>query len=456
MPILGNILQICGKDPFKSLFQFSKIYGPVYTIYMGMEPVVVLCSCDAVKEALNDRGDDFAARGHMPLLDRISSGGHGVVASNGERWKQMRRFALMTLRNFGMGKRSIEERIQEEAQFLTEEFRKTNTQPVDPTFYFSKAVSNVICSVVFGDRFEYEDKEFLKLLNFLHETFRGFSSIWGQMYNVYPKVVGKLPGPHNKLFHAVDSIQEFITERIKHHKETLDMSSPRDFIDCFLIKMEQEKNMPNTEFHMDGAVNTTFDLFGAGTETVSTTLRYGILILLKHPDVEERIHKEIDQVIGRNRAPSIEDRSKMPYLDAVIHEIQRFIDLIPMGIPHRATSDVKFRDYLIPKGTTVYPILSAVLHDAKQFKFPDKFSPGHFLDENGKFLRSDGFMPFSSGKRICAGEGLARMELFLFFSTILQNFILRSSEEVESLDLTPELSGFGNVPRPYKLCFIPR
>ncbi|XP_068105595.1 cytochrome P450 2C29-like isoform X4 [Hyperolius riggenbachi] len=397
LPMVGNILQLNFAEVFKSLQQLSEKYGPVYTLHMGMEPVVVLCSCDAVKEALVDNAEDFGARGHMPLLDKMSAGGYGVVGSNGERWKQMRRFSLMTLRNFGMGKRSIESRIQEEAQFLTEEFKKTKCHPVDPTFFFSKAVSNVICSVVFGKRFEYDNKEFLRLLGFLHEIFKGFSSCWGQ-----------------------------------------------------------EKGIPQSEFNMEGIVNTTFDLFGAGTETVSTTLRYGLLILLKHPDVEEHMHKEIDHAIGRNRAPCIEDRSHMPYTDAVIHEIQRFIDLIPLGIPHKVTRDVHFREFVIPKGTTVYPMLSAVLRDPKQFKHPEQFNPGHFLDGNGKFSRNDGYMPFSAGKRICLGEGLAKMELFLFLTTILQNFSLRSPVDPEELDLTPLLSGFGNFPRPYKMCFIPR
>ncbi|KAM9325621.1 cytochrome P450 2G1-like [Gastrophryne carolinensis] len=456
LPIVGNILQLNGKEVFKSLNQLSEKYGPVYTIYMGTDPVVVLCSYDVVKEALIDKAEDFGARGHMPLLDRISDGGHGVVGSNGERWKQLRRFSLMTLRNFGMGKRSIEERIQEEAWFLTEEFRKTNCQSLDPTFYFAKAVSNVICSVVFGNRFEYEDGQFLQLLGFLNETMRGFSSIWGQMYNVFPNVVGKIPGPHNKMFKAVDGIQEFVAERVKEHKETLDPSSPRDFIDCFLLRMEQEKNVPDSEFHMKNIVNTTFDLFGAGTETVSTTLRYGLLILLKHADIEEHIHKEIDNVIGHHRAPCIEDRAHMPYMEAVIHEIQRFIDLIPMGIPHKATCDVNFRGFVIPKDTTVYPMLSSVLQDPKQFKYPHQFNPGHFLDQDGKFYRNDGYMPFSSGKRICLGEGLAKMELFLFFTTILQKFSLRSPDDIKELDLTPQMSGFGKIPRPYQLCFIPR
>ncbi|XP_053328566.1 cytochrome P450 2C15-like [Spea bombifrons] len=456
LPILGNILHLNGKKIFTSLVKLGEKYGPVYTIYMGMERVVVLYGYEAVKEALIDRGEEFSGRGHMPLLDKLSDNGHGVVGSNGERWKQLRRFSLMTLRNFGMGKRSIEERIQEEASFLIEELRRTNGQPLNPTYYFSRAVSNVICSVVFGNRFEYEDKNFLRLLGFFNEIFRGLSSVWGQMYNVYPKVFGKLPGPHNKLFDAIKGIKEFVSERVKMHQETLDLNSPRDFIDCFLIRMEQEKNIPDTEFHMDGILNTTFDMFGAGTETMSTTLRYCLMILLKHPDVEERLHQEIDRVIGRNRAPCIEDRSRMPYTDAVVHEVQRFIDLIPLGLPHKVTQDVEFRGYFIPKGTTIYPLLSSVLRDPKQFKNPNDFNPGHFLDNEGKFSKKDGFMPFSSGKRICAGEGLARMELFLFLTTILQNFTLKSAADREELDLTPEISGFGNVPRAYQLSFIPR
>ncbi|XP_075116660.1 cytochrome P450 2G1-like isoform X1 [Leptodactylus fuscus] len=463
LPILGNILQLNGKALFQSFNKLSEKYGPVYTIYLGMDPTVILCSCDAVKEALIDNAEDFAARGYMPILHKISSGGQelfyflsGVVGSNGERWKQMRRFSLMTLRNFGMGKRSIEQRIQEEAQFLMEEFRKSNSQPLDPTFYFSKAVSNVICSVVFGSRFEYEDKEFLKLLNFLNQTFKGFSSIWGQMYNFYPKVMGAIPGPHHNIFKSINGVKEFITKRVQMHKESLDPSDPRDFIDCFLMRMEQEKDNPDTEFHMQGIVNTTLDLFGAGTETVSTTLRYGLMILLKYPDVEERIHQEIDQVIGRDRAPCIEDRSQMPYMEAVIHEIQRFIDLLPLGFPHKVTRDLMFRGFLIPKDTNVFPVLSSVLRDPKQFKNPNQFNPGHFLDDKGKFRRNDGFMPFSSGRRICAGEGLARMELFLFFTTILQNFTLHSPVDIEEIDLSPLLSGFGNFPRYYQLAFIPR
>uniref|UniRef100_A0A8D1DGT5 unspecific monooxygenase n=1 Tax=Sus scrofa TaxID=9823 RepID=A0A8D1DGT5_PIG len=125
LPILGNILQLDVKDISKSLSNLSKVYGPVFTVYFGLKPAVVLHGYEAIKEALIDGGEEFSGRGHFPVAERINKG-HGIIFSSGKRWKETRRFSLMTLRNFGMGKRSIEERVQEEARCLVEELRKTN------------------------------------------------------------------------------------------------------------------------------------------------------------------------------------------------------------------------------------------------------------------------------------------------------------------------------------------
>ncbi|XP_042300723.1 cytochrome P450 2B4-like [Sceloporus undulatus] len=102
-----------------------EVYGPVFTVYLGLRPVVILCGYTAVKEALVDQAEEFGGRGQLPAFSKDFHE-HGVVFSNGERWRQLRRFTLSTLRNFGMGKRSIEERIQEEAQCLVQELHKTH------------------------------------------------------------------------------------------------------------------------------------------------------------------------------------------------------------------------------------------------------------------------------------------------------------------------------------------
>ncbi|NXK08892.1 CP2CL protein, partial [Herpetotheres cachinnans] len=455
LPILGNGLQVKPKNLAKTLQKLSEEYGSVFTVHLGFDPVVVLYGHDVVKEALVDRADEFAARGRMPIGDRANNG-LGIIFSNHKEWLQVRRFALSTLRNFGMGKRSVEERIQEETEYLLEEINKTKGTPFDPTFMLSCAISNVICSIVFGKRYDYKDKKFLTLMNNMNNIFEMVNSHWGQLYQMFSNILDYLPGPHNKIFTESDSLKAFVSEEVKIHQASLDPRSPQDFIDCFLSKMEEEKEHPNSSFHLKNLITSTFDLFLAGTETTSTTVRYGLLLLLKYPEIQEKVQEEIDRVVGQSRRPCVADRAQLPYTDAVIHEIQRFISLIPLGLPHTVAKDTCFREYIIPKGTTIFPILSSVLHDSKEFPNPNKFNPGHFLNENGTFRKSEFFIPFSAGKRICPGEGLARMEIFLLMATILQNFTLKPVVDPQELNITPTLSGTGNVPPAYQLCAVPR
>ncbi|KAM4696363.1 LOW QUALITY PROTEIN: uncharacterized protein WCC33_015131 [Rhinophrynus dorsalis] len=435
--------------------ELKEKHGSIYTIYLGARPAVILCGYKVVKEALVDQGEAFGARGKMALAEHILKG-FGITGSNGERWKQLRRFSLTTLRNFGMGKRTIEKRIQEEAQFLVEELENTEGRPFDPTFFLSCAVSNIICSIVFGQRFDYKDERFLSLLNNINSALRFMNSTWGLIFFSFDKILCHFPGPHQQGMKHLSDLREFVQERVKESREILDLDAPQHFIDCFLIKMHEEQQNPETQFHMENLVVSAVNLFFAGTETVSTTLRYGILILIKHPDIQGKIQEEIDQVIGRQNCPKVEDRTKMPYTDAVIHEIQRFSDIVPTGLPHSASQDITFKGYTIPKGTDIFPLLTTVLKDPDQFPNPEEFRPDRFLDERGLVKKNQAFLPFSTGKRMCLGESLARMELFLFFTSLLQKFNLTSVVPSEDLDLTPDISSSGHLPRKYKLCVLPR
>uniref|UniRef100_A0A8C4WLC7 unspecific monooxygenase n=1 Tax=Gopherus evgoodei TaxID=1825980 RepID=A0A8C4WLC7_9SAUR len=437
-PIIGNALQLNMKNLSQSMCELREKYGPIFTIYLGSERVVVLYGQETLKEALIDQGDEFSDRGHMPVFERLPN-----KKGKFPPWKQLRRFTLTTLRDFGMGKKSTEERILEEAHFLVERLKNTHGRPFDPTLFLNHATSNVICSIVFGDRFDYEDKNFSAQEN--QDVFF-FQSL--QLYNFFPTLMHYIPGPHQRIFKHFEELRKFVLERVEMHRESLEPSCPRDFIDAFLIKVK----------HV-GASRSPSPLLGslffAGTGTTSDTLKCGLKLLMKYPEIEEKVHVEIDRVIGRSRSPCMAYRSQMPYTDAVVHEIQRFISLAPLGVPRAVTKDTRFRQYIIPKGTTIFPVLQSVLYDSKEFPNPEQFNPGHFLDENGAFKKSDFFMPFSIGKRSCLGEALARMELFLLLTTILQNFILKSPIDPKDIDITP-MSFTSNIPVSYQLIVIPR
>ncbi|XP_074872999.1 cytochrome P450 2F3-like isoform X1 [Carettochelys insculpta] len=455
LPFLGNMLQVEVKELIKSLRKLSETYGPMYTFYLGSRPCVVLSGYKVLKEALIDKAEEFSGRGDFPAV-QMWSNGNGIVYGTGERWRQLRRFAIATFKNFGMGKRSMEERIKEEAQVLVAEFRKTEGKPFDPTFFLSCAGSNIICTLVFGERFEYTDEKFLVLLNLINSNWKLMSSTWGQLLFTFPEIMRHVPGPHRQIYKNYLKLAAFVGEQLETHKETLDPNHLRDFIDCFLVKIQQEKNNPHTHFNEETMSKTTVNLFFAGTETVSSTLRYGLLILLRHPEIEAKLHEEIDRVIGSHRSPCMEDRSRMPYMDAVLHEIQRFADIVPMGVPHTVTRDIEFRGYTLPEGMNIIPLLCTAQADPTQFKNPDCFDPSHFLDENGRFRRNDAFMAFSAGKRVCLGESLAIMELFIFLTSILQSFTLQALVPPAEIDLSPESSGLGSIPRPYQFCLLPR
>ncbi|XP_066098468.1 cytochrome P450 2A13-like [Saccopteryx bilineata] len=269
-------------------------------------------------------------------------------------------------------------------------------------------------------------------------------------------VMKHLPGPQQQAFKELKALEDFITKKVEQNQRTLDRNSPQNFIDSFLIHMQEEQKNPNTEFNVKNLVMTALSLFFAGTETVSTTLRYDFLLLMKHPDVEAKVHEEIDRVIGKNRQPKFEDRTKMPYTEAVIHKIQRFGDMLPMGLARRVTKDTKFRDILLPKGIEVFPMLWSVLKDPKFFSSPRDFNPQHFLEEKRQFKKNDAFVPFSIGKRYCLGEGMARMELFLFLTTIMQNFHFKSPQSPQVIDVSPKHVGFATIPPTYTMSFLPR
>ncbi|XP_059827071.1 cytochrome P450 2K1-like isoform X1 [Hypanus sabinus] len=452
LPVIGNLHQLDLKRLYKSLVELSEKYGSVYSVKLGPEKVVVLAGYNTVRNALINYADEFLGRPDVPIMNVLKEGS-GVVWSNGEPWKQMRRFTLSTLRDFGMGKRSIEDKIIEEAGFLMERIRSFKGQPFDTDIIINFATANIICSIVFGNRFEYDDTTFLTIGNLVHESFRLLGSPMVQVYNAYP-FLSFLPGSHKEICTHFTKLKMCLKDIIEAKHQEMNENDIRSFIDTYIKKQKEESENPGTYFHEKNLLITTSDLFIAGMGTTATTIRWAMYIMIKYPDIQKRVQEEVDRVIGSERSVRMEDRRHMPYTDAVIHEVQRFANIAPLGIPRTTTVDINFQGYFIPKGTYIIPLLASVLYDKTQWEKPEMFNPGHFLDASGKFVKRDAFIPFSTGRRICPGETLAKVELFLFFVTLLQKFDLVALQGAE-LDLTPVVGGILN-PKPHRLRAVAR
>uniref|UniRef100_A0A3B4EC00 Cytochrome P450, family 2, subfamily AE, polypeptide 1 n=1 Tax=Pygocentrus nattereri TaxID=42514 RepID=A0A3B4EC00_PYGNA len=417
LPFVGNLLQLM-KDPM-ALVRSTQKYGKMCTIYMGRKPMIMLNNMQIVKEAFVQNGAVFSGRPFVPLLDWITHGYGIVMVTYGHAWKQQRRFALHTLRNFGLGKKTIEERVAEEAKYLISEMLKQEGKAFYPIHLIMNAAANIICSVVFGDRFEYDNKRFAKLLEILNENIRLAGSPVGQIFNLVP-FIKHFPGPHQKILQNANSLFWFIREAVEEHRKTLDPENLRDFIDAYLLEMTKHEAKEDSTFHKDNMIVSTADLFLAGTDTTAATLRWGLIYMMEHPDIQERCHEEIVQVLGFDRSPCMDDRAQLPYTYATVSEIQRCANIAPLGGIHQTTQPTELQGYHLPAGTEILSNFTAIMTDQEHWKHPNTFNPENFLDEKGQFCKNDCFLPFSLGPRVCLGESLAKTELFIFFTSLIQ------------------------------------
>ncbi|XP_057356233.1 cytochrome P450 2J2 isoform X1 [Manis pentadactyla] len=452
LPIFGNFFQLDFKQNHLEFQRLVKKYGNIFSFQFGALSSVVITGLPLIKEVLVHQAQIFVNRPVTPIRERVFKE-KGVIMSNGQVWKEQRRFTLMTLRNFGLGKKSLEERIQEEAQHLIQAIEEEKGQPFNPHFKINNAVSNIICSITFGERFEYQDDQFQELLRLLDEVVCLEPSMWCQLYNVFPWIMKFLPGPHQTLFSNWEKLKLFIAHMIEDHKKDWNPVETRDFIDAFLKEIEKYSGNATSSFNEENLIYTTLDLFFAGTETTSTTLRWGLLYLALNPGLQEKVQAEIDRVLGQSQQPSTAARESMPYTNAFIHEVQRMGNIIPLNVPREVTVDTTVAGYHLPKGTIVLTNLTALHRDPAEWATPDTFNPEHFL-ENGQFKRREAFLPFSVGKRVCLGEQLAKSELFIFFTSLVQKFTFKPPDN-EKLSLKFRM-GLTLSPVNHRICAVPR
>ncbi|XP_014670237.1 PREDICTED: cytochrome P450 2U1-like isoform X2 [Priapulus caudatus] len=431
LPLVGSALSL-GERPDLTLKDWAKTYGPVMSVYLGPQLTVVLSNAASAKDAFLKQGDAFSGRPEFPMFDaiineiitdsNITSGNHGLVFSTGKLWKEQRKFALAKLRGFGVGKVSLESKIKEEISILLVAIKSTNGEAFDIQPLLNTSVCNVICSIMWGNRFEHHDEQFKILMKALNQEI---------IYDVLKKTQDA-------------------------HIDTFDKGNIRDFTDAYHHEIQSEKRKPHEKTFTDmELLFVIWDLFMAGTETTSTTMRWAMLFMLKHPKICRKVQVEIDDVIGGGRLPAMADANMMPFTEATIMEIQRLGNIAPLAVPHATSEQVEFRGYTIPANTTVMSNITAIMMDPTYFPNPERFCPERFLDENGRVIKNEAFIPFSVGRRVCLGESLAKMELFLFFTSILQNFDVKLPDGV----MEPSFEGiFGAtwMPKPHKICICAR
>ena len=279
---------------------------------------------------------------------------------------------------------------------MAKEIAQLANKSFDPRHYFTNATSNVICSVVFGKRFQYSDPSFTQLLDLLDENVYLTGASGLVLFFPLAKYLQRTT--YVNLKNNISKLIKYINGIVTKHEAVRDPANPNDFIDVYLNEIETHKKLgSNAYVNSKHLPFTVFGLFGAGTETTSTTLRWAIQYMMAYPEIQDRIQKEIDSVVGRNRLPRLADKDDLPYTAATLLEIQRIVTIAPLGVAHSCGEETTLEGFTIPEGSVVVANLWAVHHDPDLWEEPHEFKPERFLDEDGRLQERQELIPFSTG-----------------------------------------------------------
>ncbi|XP_011499351.1 PREDICTED: cytochrome P450 18a1 isoform X1 [Ceratosolen solmsi marchali] len=462
LPLFGYLPFMKGVDLHLRFGELAKKYGSMFSARLGTQLVIVLSDYRIIRETF--RREEFTGRPHTEFINIL--GGYGIINSEGALWKDQRRFIHDKLRNFGMtyrgtGKKVMETTIMKEVDLFIRSLEIKEGAPTNVSFSLGMSITNVICSIIMSVRFKYGDSRFKRFMNLIDEGFQLFGRLSFVNYIPMFRYLPWLQSVKTKLTANREEMADFFQETVDQHKATFDKSNIRDLVDAYLLEIEKAKAEGREDKLFQGKNHDRQlqqilgDLFSAGMETVKTTLEWAVILMLHYPEAAKAVQEELDQVVGRSRMPSLEDLQFLPVTEATILEVLRRTSIVPLGTTHATTREVNLNGFRIPSGSQVIPLLHAVHMDQDLWEEPAKFQPNRFLTAEGKVYKPEYFMPFGVGRRMCLGDVLARMELFLFFATLLHTFDLRLPEGA----CLPSLKGNAGVtvtPDPFKVCLLRR
>ena len=452
LPWLGNTLSFDWRHAHLSYTRWTKKYGSIYHVKLGRMHQVVLSDPNLIREAFSR--NEITGRPSTSIAHVISDV-QGLVLARGSLWRTSRQLTIHHLRNFGMGKSKIESYVHDQIRGFMDQVLTPNCgTAIAIDHSLNVAVGNILWRIVASEELDITDHKIQNLLKTLMEGIAFADSLiifdavpWLRFFRpefVFKKA--KKEREHRELILAAFRLT------LQQHRENLNLlDEPRDYIEALLQEQHHHpERMP--DWHLLMCLR---DLFVAGSDSTSVTLRWALCFLGNRPEVQRLLQAELDRQVGRQRLPSLTDRPRMPFTEAVILETQRLADIDPILVPHETLAPTTIGRHRLPAGVQVVADVDSMHHSAELFPEPLLFRPERFLDAHGDFRPDRNVMAFSVGRRQCLGEPLARAELFLFLTAFLQNFSFCWPEgEQHDLSEDYDISSFVRNPTPYKI--IPR
>nr|AZM65456.1 cytochrome P450 71D443-like protein [Sesuvium portulacastrum] len=448
LPIIGNLHQLATTAalPHHRLAELARVHGPIMHLRLGESSTVIISSADMAREVLKTHDAVLCSRPSILLGETVFYGRTDIAfAPYGEHWRQVRKISALELFT---PKRVLSFRPvrEEEVRNLVRSLASEAWSVVNLSKKLFGLAFDITSRLAFSKKGK-EQEQFRKLLADISDVGSGFS-----IGDLYPsiKYLHSITGMKRKLQDLVTRSDKILDPIIDDHISSKKQGkTEEDLVDVLLKFHEDDLYHDDTHFSLtiQNIKAIVLDLFGAGSETASTTVEWAISELLKNPRVMQKAQEEVRQELQGVIEVDETNIEELKYLKLVIKETLRLHPPIPLLLPRESMERCKLNSYEIPPKTRVFINAWAIARDPKYWDDPEMFIPERFQDSSVDY-RGNNFelIPFGAGRRICPGIGLGIANLQLTLAMLLYHFDWKLPNHFQAKDLDMDET-FGIVSR---------
>ncbi|KAM7473327.1 hypothetical protein LguiB_020570 [Lonicera macranthoides] len=491
VPIIGNLMWLtksfCEIEPTLRGFMFK--YGPIISLKMGSCTSIFISSHSLAHRTLVQNGAIFSDRPKPPPTGQITtSNQHNISsASYGPTWRLFRRNLTTEILHPSRIKSYSQARLWVLDVLLRRLYHpESTTAPVKVIDHLLYAMFYLLLLMCFGDKL-HEDQinQIVKSQRRMLLSFARYNM--PNILNIFPRLGKILFRKKWKEFMEMREEQErvlrpLIESRISYNQQNRkdneeDNKGVEAYVDT-LLDLQLPKGDDQKRKLTEGELVTLCSEFlNAGTDTTSTALQWILANMVKYPEIQSNLYKEITEVMGPSPPPpprrsgeemgielrvvKEEDMQKMPYLKAVVLEGLRRHPPSHFLLPHSVSEEVVMEGYVVPKNATINFMVADLGWDPKVWKDPMKFKPERFIIMNKDDVfditgnREIKMMPFGAGRRICPALGLSMLHLEYFVANLVWYHEWKGVEG-EEVDLSEKQEFTTVMKNPLKAHISPR
>ncbi|EXJ87635.1 hypothetical protein A1O3_04596 [Capronia epimyces CBS 606.96] len=477
LPFIGNKLDVPQKYPWIKFREWSRKYGPIYTVWFGRRPTVIISDPVVAVDLLEKRSHKYSSRPRFVVMGEIFWDMSSILAQPyGKDWS-VRRKALHSV----LTQRALQhyKPVQEaEATRLCQQLLQ-RAVPDDLDDLLNRYTASIVFTIAYGHRIDSMQSPIIRQrMKIMH---------WNATVNVpgrylaesfpFLKYVPDMFAPWKRevkswgLEEAAANAQllDYVREDMENARKPGARPLPNSLAKQ-LLEARAENPAAFALLRKRDFASLPSSVFGAGADTTASTLSSAILAIVTNQEALAAAHAELDAVVGTDRLPAFTDEAALPYIRALCKEALRWRPVAVLGgTPHASTEADVYQGYYIPKGTNILGNSWAINLHEEYYPNPDRFNPLRFLDvdphelgylppsylastrvETGRPHPSKlGHSSFGWGRRICPGADLASNNLFIAVARMLWAFDIRPIKGVV-YDTYNYTDGFNSRPNPFE------